>query len=122
MTNLTKFKENLVKNGYNKSGASIFYTELYQKCVTDKKGKKYFINFQQKAFPKEYDEGCFFSLDCQFNTNISNKKITVDISSNQWFNTDEEKYQDSFFPELEEIEKFVENIWQFLGKNYYENF
>lgn len=122
MSKLTKFKKNLIKKGYTKYEASLLYSELYQKCVTDEKGKKYFIDFVQKAAPKELGKSYFFLLNCQFNTFIDGKKLTIDISSNQWFNNDDKKYQDSFYPGIEEVEKFIENLWVLLGKNYYELF
>lgn len=122
MTKLEKFKKNLIKNDYTKYGAGIVYKEIYQKCIKDEKGKKYFIDFKQKAVPKEYDEGCFFGLDCQLTANIGDKKMVIDVRSASWFNTEEKKYEDEFFPDLKEIEKFIENIWQSIGANYYEDF
>lgn len=119
---LKQFKKDLIKRGYTKYGSSVFYSELYQKCIEDKKGKKYFIDFKQKAVPVESGAGCFFKLDCQFDTKIGNKKVTVDISSNQWFNSEEKQYEYIFFPDLVEIERFVENLWRYLGSNYYERY
>jgi hypothetical protein len=118
---LKKFKQNLLKNGYTKYPARTLYTELYQKGVKDKKGKRYFINFYQKAVPADYSEDLFFTLDLQLQTEIDGKELSLNINSTQWFSNDK-KYKENFNPELKEIEKFVEKIWQGLGANYYEKF
>lgn len=119
MSKLKNFKEKLLKTGY-KNYRDKIYKDLFQKKFVDEKGTKYFIDFIQN-FNYNYDyEGFLFRMTCQLHVIIDNKKVTIDVNGNQWFNTEEKEYQHKFFPKLEEIEKFVDNLWKHLGSHYYE--
>ena len=95
-------KEILSKSGYRKYNQPDDKPILYQKKVSDKKGIKYFINCYHYNHYKMNTWEFRLQIESKYGTirtNLFNSKLTI-----------------------ENIGRFMENIWKNYGSAYYELF
>ena len=97
---------------YGKSGAARFKNadDLYQKCIRDDKGKKYYItiymyDWRETVLPYRKIN---FMPEVQFR-DPSDKCPTIDVT-----------YFDDKNTTVESLESFFDSLWVWHGSNYYE--
>lgn len=103
--------EELIKAGYKQYPPSPIdnecVTDLFQKCVTDEYGKRYFINIKRWDFRKYGDQnGVNYESDMQLTHKNGNYVNIKGLSG--W--------------KLDELEKFFADIWNTGWFKYYEAF
>lgn len=88
------------------------YKGLYQKCIRDTQGKKYYINFNcwdfANSFAGSQNSNREMSFEGDIQVTLANGD-NVDIS-----------YLGGSKRSLGEIESWFESVWQSLGSQYYE--
>lgn len=109
---MTVLQQDLISRGYKKHVSESYKTfhmtdTLFQKCITDEKGKKYFINLWY------YTEGRYGHANLP-------ESIQADVQFETDGVTDENMNVVLFTQDVDKIEEVFENMWQKLGLNYYE--
>jgi len=124
---MTTLQDQLVSKGYKKwvSEATRKFKmtdTLYQKCITDEKGKKYFIDLYYYPETKHY-----YYNDLNENGTVKTDNFVVlpeSIQAEVQFTgdgvTDEHMDVKLFTKDIDKIEEVFENMWVKLGLGYYE--
>lgn len=107
-----RYYENAFKRSPDLTPAQDPYKGLYQKCIRDNQGKKYFINFHAwdfaNSFASDRNVGREVSLQAEAQFTLPNgDNINVEYLSAQRRT-------------LAEIEAWFENAWSFMGAQHYE--
>lgn len=101
-------KEDFIKAGYtrwNPSPYELLATDLFQKCITDEKGKRYFINVTRWDFSPYEQNYVRYDASVQFETKSG---LTVNMDClDGWA--------------IEEMEKYYADLWDLGWFDYYEH-
>ena len=109
----TPLQEDLISRGYKKyisEGNKIFKMTdtLFQKRISDEKGKKYYIDLWY------YPAGRHGQISLP-------ESIQAEVQFHDGDGTTEENINvQLFIKDIDKIEEVFENMWQKLGLNYYE--
>jgi hypothetical protein len=109
-----RYFDHAFKRSPNLSAAQDPYKGLYQKCIRDTKGKKYFINFHCWDFANSFvgyqnvDREMGFEGDIQL-TLPNGDSVNIE-------------YLGAGKRTVVEIETWFESVWQSLGAQYYEEY
>ena len=104
--------EELIKAGYKRWEPSLYkecVTDLFEKCVKDEKGKRYFIHIERWDFSPYERQGLDpirFEATVQFH-HKNGETVNID-ALNGW--------------SVEEMEKFYADLWNLGWFKYYEAF
>lgn len=108
----TNMQEILISKGYKKHVSEhykVFHTTdtLFQKRISDDKGKKYFIDVWY------YPAGRYGHTDLP-------ESIQAEVQFEKDGITDENMNVELFTKDIDKIEEVFENMWKYLALGYYE--
>lgn len=109
---MTPLQETLISKGYKKHVSEHYKTfhatdTLFQKRISDDKGKKYFINIWYYLAGRYGNTDLLESIQAE--VQFENDGVTEETMNVQLFTKDVEK-----------IEQVFENMWKCLALGYYE--
>lgn len=107
-----RYFDNTFKRSSNLSADQDPYKGLYQKCIQDTQGKKYFINFHCWDFANSFAGHQNVDREMGFEG-----EIQINIPNGDSVNI---AYLGAGKRNLNEIEAWFEKVWSSLGAQYYE--